>query len=171
MSQQPFMQQQQSQHHHHHPQNLVTPTQKPLFSLFDDPIVPNPPAALPTPVAHQNGGGGLRSIVGGAGGGGGSSSITGGGGNGGASNGTSVGAASTTGSSNIWTYDMDFFDRSKIPSDFDFPNIFNNKLTLNDQPSPPRKQFVEREVQTDESSFGGGGAGSVCASCAQKIAK
>jgi hypothetical protein len=65
--------------------------------------------------------------------------------------------------------DMDFFDRSKIPSDFDFPNIFNNKLTLNDQPSPPRKQFVEREVQTDESSFGGGGAGRFCANNLRKI--
>ena len=46
---------------------------------------------------------------------------------------------------------MDLLDRAKITDVF--VNDFKKAVSLGDQ-SPPRKQFVEKEVQTDESVFG-----------------
>uniref|UniRef100_A0A914MAS9 Uncharacterized protein n=1 Tax=Meloidogyne incognita TaxID=6306 RepID=A0A914MAS9_MELIC len=101
------------------------------------------------------------------------SGIMGGGGNVTASNGganslVNVTTSSIATTSSIWTYDMDFFGPSKISEVFskDFGNL---SIGQEQKTSPTRKQFVEKEIQTDESLFTGGG--SICSSCAQKICK
>lgn len=52
--------------------------------------------------------------------------------------------------------DMDFFGPSKISEVFskDFGNL---SIGQEQKTSPTRKQFVEKEIQTDESLFSGGG--------------
>lgn len=155
----------------------TTPQQpkQPLFSLFDDALLlPNnstasiAPSSLAT-VSHQQNGLGKSIMSTGV-----TSSILSNNtnGSGGISSGVGIGG---TGSSNIWTYDMDFFDRTKIQDVFS--SAFNNGLSLGNDAglSPPRKQFMEMGVQTDESSFnnmitnGNNNTSNVCANCAQKI--
>lgn len=46
---------------------------------------------------------------------------------------------------------MDLLDRAKIQDVF--ANDFKKAVSLGDQ-SPPRKQFAEKEIQTDESILG-----------------
>uniref|UniRef100_A0A914L8H7 Lin-66-like winged helix domain-containing protein n=1 Tax=Meloidogyne incognita TaxID=6306 RepID=A0A914L8H7_MELIC len=136
----------------HNQPSITTPTttQKPLFSLFDDPILSNS--------NMQNGD--VSGIMGGAG------NVTAS--NGGANSLVNVTTSSIATTSSIWTYDMDFFGPSKISEVFskDFGNL---SIGQEQKTSPTRKQFVEKEIQTDESLFSGGG--SICSSCAQKICK
>ncbi|CAK5075410.1 unnamed protein product [Meloidogyne enterolobii] len=76
--------------------------------------------------------------------------------NGGANSLVNVTTSSIATTSNIWTYDMDFFGPSKISEVFskDFGNL---SIGQEQKTSPTRKQFVEKEIQTDESLFTGGG--------------
>nr|CAD2169877.1 unnamed protein product [Meloidogyne enterolobii] len=143
---------QQSSFLHNQP-SITTPTttQKPLFSLFDDPILSN---------SNMQNGGDVSGIICGGG------NVTAS--NGGANSLVNVTTSSIATTSNIWTYDMDFFGPSKISEVFskDFGNL---SIGQEQKTSPTRKQFVEKEIQTDESLFTGGG--SICSSCAQKICK
>ncbi|KAL7072307.1 hypothetical protein ACQ4LE_008420 [Meloidogyne hapla] len=133
----------------HNQGSITTPTttQKPLFSLFDDPILST---------SNIQNGGDVSGIMG-----------TGSSANGSVNSLVNVTTPSIATTSNIWTYDIDFFDRSKISEVF--ANDFNNlSIGKEQKTSPTRKQFVEKEIQTDESLFTGG---SVCSNCAQKMCK
>uniref|UniRef100_A0A1I8BHT6 Lin-66-like winged helix domain-containing protein n=1 Tax=Meloidogyne hapla TaxID=6305 RepID=A0A1I8BHT6_MELHA len=115
----------------HNQGSITTPTttQKPLFSLFDDPILST---------SNIQNGGDVSGIMG-----------TGSSANGSVNSLVNVTTPSIATTSNIWTYDIDFFDRSKISEVF--ANDFNNlSIGKEQKTSPTRKQFVEKEIQTDE---------------------
>uniref|UniRef100_A0A915LJI4 Uncharacterized protein n=1 Tax=Meloidogyne javanica TaxID=6303 RepID=A0A915LJI4_MELJA len=105
----------------------------------DDPILSN---------SNMQNGGDVSGIMGGSG------NVTAS--NGGANSLVNVTTSSIATTSSIWTYDMDFFGPSKISEVFskDFGNL---SIGQEQKTSPTRKQFVEKEIQTDESLFTGGG--------------